>query len=140
MALALLAAALLAGAASASASSAGDAPPGGFLSYSAFAGTPYTVTYDNRRCVARGVWGVHSAWWRHAALPRAPEVKGRSAPTSPQPLSAHCRRLLTLSLPLPFARSVLLNGQRAMFASAGIHYPRFTPGQWDDVLLKVKVS
>jgi beta-galactosidase len=44
--------------------------------------------------------------------------------------------LITPSIPIP--RSVLLNGQRAFFASAGIHYPRFTQGQWDDVLLKVK--
>ena len=35
-------------------------------------------------------------------------------------------------------RSVIVAGQRTLFASAGIHYPRFTPGQWDDVILKAK--
>ena len=35
-------------------------------------------------------------------------------------------------------RSLIVAGQRTLFASAGIHYPRFTPGQWDDVLLKAK--
>lgn len=27
-------------------------------------------------------------------------------------------------------RSVMINGDRAFFASVGIHYPRFTPSQW----------
>ena len=35
-------------------------------------------------------------------------------------------------------RSLMLDGQRSMFASVGLHYPRFSPGQWDDVLLKAK--
>ena len=35
-------------------------------------------------------------------------------------------------------RSLFVAGQRTLFASVGIHYPRFTPGQWDDVLLKAK--
>jgi beta-galactosidase len=35
-------------------------------------------------------------------------------------------------------RSLLINGERSYFASVGIHYPRFTPGQWDDVILKAK--
>ena len=35
-------------------------------------------------------------------------------------------------------RSLILGGERSLFASVGIHYPRFTPGQWDDVLLKAK--
>ena len=35
-------------------------------------------------------------------------------------------------------RSLFVAGQRTLFASAGIHYPRFTPGQWDDVILKAK--
>ena len=35
-------------------------------------------------------------------------------------------------------RSLLVNGERSYFASVGIHYPRFTPGQWDDVILKAK--
>jgi beta-galactosidase GanA len=35
-------------------------------------------------------------------------------------------------------RSIIVDGQRTLFASAGIHYPRFTEGQWDDVLLKAK--
>jgi beta-galactosidase GanA len=35
-------------------------------------------------------------------------------------------------------RSLFVAGQRTVFASVGIHYPRFTPGQWDDVLLKAK--
>jgi beta-galactosidase GanA len=35
-------------------------------------------------------------------------------------------------------RSLIVAGQRTIFASAGIHYPRFTPGQWDDVILKAK--
>ena len=35
-------------------------------------------------------------------------------------------------------RSLLVNGKRSFFASVGIHYPRFTPGQWDDVILKAK--
>ena len=35
-------------------------------------------------------------------------------------------------------RSLMLDGERAMFASVGLHYPRFSPGQWDDVLLKAK--
>lgn len=53
---------------------------GGFLKYTDFAGSAYTVAYDNR--------------------------------------------------------SLFLNGQRAAFNSAGIHYPRFTPQQWDDLFLK----
>jgi hypothetical protein len=49
------AAAALLFASAAFASNFASAAPGGFLSYSDFAGTPYTVTYDNRRCVcARG--------------------------------------------------------------------------------------
>jgi hypothetical protein len=36
------------------------------------------------------------------------------------------------------ARSLMLDGERSMFASVGLHYPRFSPGQWDDVLLKAK--
>ena len=35
-------------------------------------------------------------------------------------------------------RSLLVDGKRSFFASVGIHYPRFTPGQWDDVFLKAK--
>lgn len=35
-------------------------------------------------------------------------------------------------------RSIIVGGQRTLFASAGIHYPRFSPGQWDDVILKAK--
>ena len=35
-------------------------------------------------------------------------------------------------------RSLIVAGNRTVFASAGIHYPRFTPGQWDDVILKAK--
>lgn len=35
-------------------------------------------------------------------------------------------------------RSVIVNGDRAFFASVGIHYPRFTPGQWDDLFIKAK--
>ena len=33
-------------------------------------------------------------------------------------------------------RSIFLDGQRVAFNSAGIHYPRFTPQQWDDLFLK----
>ena len=35
-------------------------------------------------------------------------------------------------------RSLFVAGQRTLFASAGIHYPRFSPGQWDDVILKAQ--
>jgi beta-galactosidase len=35
-------------------------------------------------------------------------------------------------------RSLFIDGERTIFASAGIHYPRFTEGQWDDVILKAK--
>eukprot|EP00039_Didymoeca_costata_P006416 m.89973 g.89973 ORF g.89973 m.89973 type:complete len:945 (-) comp13249_c0_seq1:184-3018(-) len=35
-------------------------------------------------------------------------------------------------------RSILIDGKHSFFASVGIHYPRFTPGQWDDVLAKAK--
>lgn len=35
-------------------------------------------------------------------------------------------------------RSLTINGRPGFFASVGVHYPRFTPGQWDDVLLKAK--
>lgn len=33
-------------------------------------------------------------------------------------------------------RSLLLNNERTLFHSVGIHYPRFTPSQWEDILLK----
>jgi hypothetical protein len=33
-------------------------------------------------------------------------------------------------------RSLMLNGQRALFLSAGIHYPRSTPQQWADLFTK----
>jgi len=36
------------------------------------------------------------------------------------------------------ARSLVLGGRRSLFASAGIHYPRLSPGQWDDALLKAR--
>jgi hypothetical protein len=35
-------------------------------------------------------------------------------------------------------RSLFLNGERSLFLSAGFHYPRFTPSQWDDVYAKAK--
>ena len=35
-------------------------------------------------------------------------------------------------------RSLLVGGQRTMFASAGIHYPRLSVGQQDDALLKAR--
>ena len=35
-------------------------------------------------------------------------------------------------------RSLLINGERSYFASVGVHYPRFTEGQWDDIFLKAK--
>ena len=43
----------------------------------------------------------------------------------------------------PFAvtydnRSLILGGRRSLFASVGVHYPRLSPGQWDDALLKAK--
>ena len=49
----------------------------------------------------------------------------------------------SMAQPKPYSvtydnRSVIIEGQRTVFASAGIHYPRFTEGQWDDVLLKAK--
>jgi beta-galactosidase GanA len=49
----------------------------------------------------------------------------------------------SMAEPRPFTvsydnRSIIINGNRTLFASAGIHYPRFTEGQWDDVLLKAK--
>jgi len=37
-------------------------------------------------------------------------------------------------------RSFLINGQRTLFLSAGLHYPRFTPAMWEDLLLKVKAD
>lgn len=37
-------------------------------------------------------------------------------------------------------RSLLLNGERSVFASVGIHYPRFSAGQWNDVLLKARAD
>lgn len=33
-------------------------------------------------------------------------------------------------------RSILIGGQRTLLLSAGWHYPRFSPGTWDDVLDK----
>ena len=35
-------------------------------------------------------------------------------------------------------RSLIVGGDRGYFASVGIHYPRFTPGQWDDLFVKAK--
>lgn len=35
-------------------------------------------------------------------------------------------------------RSLLVNGERSYFASVGVHYPRFSEGQWDDIFLKAK--
>lgn len=35
-------------------------------------------------------------------------------------------------------RSLFIAGERTFLHSAGIHYPRFTPGQWDDIILKAK--
>jgi hypothetical protein len=52
----------------------------GFLTFDAFEGTPYAVSYDNR--------------------------------------------------------SLLLNGERTIFHSFGVHYTRATAQQWDDVLFK----
>ena len=35
-------------------------------------------------------------------------------------------------------RSLFINGERSMLLSAGFHYPRFTPAQWDDIFVKAK--
>lgn len=37
-------------------------------------------------------------------------------------------------------RSVLINGERALFMSFGLHYPRLTPAMWRDVLAKAKTD
>lgn len=37
-------------------------------------------------------------------------------------------------------RSLLIGGQPALLLSAGIHYPRFTPGQWDDIFTKARAD
>ena len=37
-------------------------------------------------------------------------------------------------------RSISVGGHRTLFHSAGIHYPRFTVGQWDDVFLKASAE
>lgn len=35
-------------------------------------------------------------------------------------------------------RSLLINGQPALFVSGSIHYPRFSQGQWDKILEQAK--
>lgn len=68
----------------ASASNFASAAPGGFLSYSDFAGTPYTVTYDNRRCVcARGAVCAGPRAIERAKGPHTPSSSTLSLPPHP---------------------------------------------------------
>jgi hypothetical protein len=79
-------------------------------------------------------------WEFQNAAERAGSTKEEAVASRLPPSFHPLHPSLTPSQIFHLARSVFLNGQRAMFASAGIHYPRFTPGQWDDVLLKVKAD
>ena len=35
------------------------------------------------------------------------------------------------------SRSVLINGERTLLLGGSVHYTRFSPGQWDDILSKL---
>ena len=37
-------------------------------------------------------------------------------------------------------RSFIINGQRTLFISSGVHYVRATPLMWDDIFAKVKAD
>lgn len=95
----------------------------GFLSYSSFAGAPYAVTYDNR-LVLTACSAVDDA---PDAVSPARWMANSISHVTTFLICYHCRR-----------RSLFLNGRRSMFLSAGFHYPRFTPAQWDDIFVKAQ--
>ena len=35
-------------------------------------------------------------------------------------------------------RSFMINGQRTLLLGGSVHYPRLSPGQWDDILSKAR--
>ena len=36
------------------------------------------------------------------------------------------------------SRSFFINGERTLLLGGSVHYPRFSPGQWDDILSKMR--